>query len=136
MIAAEFVIPGKPHGKGRPRATTVGGRARVYTPKASADYEAEVRRAGAPHFAAPIAGPVKLRIVAYFLPPKSWSKRKRAEMQGQFHTQKPDGDNLMKSIKDGLNGVAWHDDCQAADCRVVKRWGSCDETFVLVEALA
>lgn len=134
-MQAEFVVPGKPHGKGRPRATVVAGRARLYTPQASADYEAAVREAGGPHFPTPIRGPVKLRIVAIFETPPSWSKRKRAEMQGRFHVQKPDGDNVMKSIKDGLNGIAWVDDCQAADCRVVKRWGSHSETFVLVEAL-
>lgn len=135
MTATEFVVPGKPHGKGRPRATVVAGRTRLYTPQSSADYEAAVRKAGSPHFAAPLTGPIKLRIVAYFAAPVSWSKRKRAEMQGQFHIQKPDGDNVMKSIKDGLNGLAWVDDCQAADCRVVKRWGTHSETFVLVEAL-
>lgn len=132
MITAAFVIPGKPHGKGRPRATTVGGRARVYTPKASADYEAEVRRFGSPHFEAPIAGPVKLRIVAYFEMPRSWSKRKREEMHGQFHTQKPDGSNVLKSIEDGLNGVAWADDCQICDARAVKRWSLYSETFVQI----
>lgn len=134
-MQAEFVVPGKPHGKGRPRATVVAGRPRLYTPQSSADYEAAVREAGSPLFPEPITGPVKLRIVAIFATPTSWSKRRRAEMQGQFHIQKPDGDNVMKSIKDGLNGIAWADDCQAADCRVVKRWGSHDETFVLVEAL-
>lgn len=131
-MLAEFVIPGEPHGKGRPRATIVDGRARLYTPKKSADYEAEVRKAGAPHFGAPLDCPVKLRIVAFFAMPKSWSKRKRAAMHGQFHTKRPDGDNVMKSIKDGLNGVAWRDDCQAADCRIVKRWSDHAETFVQV----
>lgn len=132
MIAAEFTVPGKPHGKGRPRATVVNGHARLYTPDTTAAYEAAVRDAGAPHFDAPIAGPVRLRIVAYFEMPRSWSKRKRAEMQGQFHTQKPDGDNVLKSFKDGLNGIAWNDDCQVADARVVKRWATHAETFVQI----
>ena len=132
MMPAEFTIPGDPHGKGRPRATVVGGRARLYTPQKSADYEARVREIGARHFSAPLDCPVKIRIVAYFAMPKSWSKRKRAEQAGRHHTQKPDADNIMKSIKDGLNGVAWRDDCQAADCRIVKRWGDRAETFVQI----
>lgn len=136
MMAAEFVVPGRPHGKGRPRATTVNGRARVYTPATSAAYEEAVRDAGQPHFAAPLEGPIKLRVVAYFEMPVSWSKRKREAMRGGFHTQKPDGDNVLKSIEDGLNGIAWIDDCQVADARVVKRWASYSETFVQVEVAA
>lgn len=136
MIAAEFTVPGKPHGKGRPRATVVNGHARLYTPDTTAAYEAAVRAAGSPHFEAPIAGPVRLRIVAFFEMPASWSRRKRETMRGQFHTQKPDGDNVLKSIKDGLNEIAWNDDCQVADARVVKRWADYAETFVQIGVAA
>ncbi len=134
MTTAEFTVPGKPHGKGRARATVVNGHARLYTPDTTAAYEAAVRAHGQPHFPAPIAGPVRLRLVAFFEMPRSWSKRKRADMAGQFHTQKPDGDNVLKSFKDGLNGIAWHDDCQVADARIVKRWASYAETFVQIGA--
>lgn len=50
MISAEFTVPGRPHGKGRPRATVVNGHARLYTPDTTAAYEAAVREAGSPHF--------------------------------------------------------------------------------------
>lgn len=88
-----------------------------------------------PLFAAPIEGPVKLRIVATFEIPKSWSKKRRAEMVGAYHTQKPDRDNIEKSIQDGLNRIAFADDCQVADGRCVKRWGLYAETYVEVGAL-
>lgn len=34
--------------------------------------------------------------------PKSWSKKKKAEYDGQPHKQKPDLDNLIKSVMDCL----------------------------------
>ena len=132
MTVAEFTVPGQPAGKGRARATTVNGRARLYTPATTVAFEAAVREAGAPHFDTPIAGPVRLRIVAYFEMPKSWSKRKREAMHGEFHTQKPNGSNILKAIEDGLNGVAFGDDCQVADARAVKRWSRHSETFVQI----
>ncbi len=136
MISAEFTVPGKPHGKGRPRATAVNGRARLYTPSTTAAFEAAVREVGALHFAAPIDGPVRLRIVAYFEMPASWSKRKRAQMAGQFHTQKPDADNITKAVKDAMNEIAYFDDCQVADERTVKRWATYAETFVQIGVAA
>lgn len=132
MMQAEFTVPGKPQGKARARATVVNGRARMYTPETTVAFEAAVRAAGAPHFTGPISGPVRMRIVAFFEMPKSWSKRKRAEMHGAFHTQKPDSDNVTKAVKDGLTGLAYHDDCQVADERTVKRWSHYGETFVQI----
>ena len=56
----EFTIPGPPVGKGRPRATTVGGMARMYTPKKTASYEglvahtAQIAMAGRALFDGPV----------------------------------------------------------------------------------
>lgn len=130
-----FTIPGKPFAKQRPKAAVVAGRARVYTPQETVSFESKVAEISRPHCPAPIEGPVKLRIVAVFEIPKSWTKRKQAEAEGQYHTQKPDGDNIAKAIKDGMNRIAWRDDCQVADVRCVKRWGRYAETYVQVEAL-
>lgn len=41
-------------------------------------------------------------IIFYMPMPKSWSKKKKAKLQGQPHTQRPDIDNLIKAILDGL----------------------------------
>lgn len=41
--------------------------------------------------------------VIFHLPmPKSWSKKRKAEMAGQPHQQRPDADNLGKAFKDAL----------------------------------
>lgn len=34
--------------------------------------------------------------------PKSWSNKKKSEMNGKPHTQRPDIDNLLKSVMDAV----------------------------------
>ncbi|NIR52908.1 RusA family crossover junction endodeoxyribonuclease [candidate division KSB1 bacterium] len=41
--------------------------------------------------------------IIFYLPmPKSWSKKKKSEMDGQPHRQTPDLDNLAKSFLDSV----------------------------------
>ena len=51
--------------------------------------------------------------------PKSWSKKKKIEMLGQSHTQKPDIDNLIKAVLDSL----LDDDSGVHTVRASKKWG-------------
>lgn len=51
--------------------------------------------------------------------PRSWSKRKRAEMDGQPHTQRPDLDNLWKALGDAIHGEDAHIHTMSAN----KVWG-------------
>jgi len=42
-------------------------------------------------------------LIEFYLPlPKSYSKKKREELMGQPHEQKPDIDNLVKGLLDAL----------------------------------
>lgn len=41
-------------------------------------------------------------IVFYIEMPKSWSKKKKEKMNGTYHQQKPDTDNLLKGFYDAL----------------------------------
>ena len=50
--------------------------------------------------------------------PASWSKKKKAEMDGQPHRQVPDWDNLGKALSDAVYGQ----DCGIADIRIIKKW--------------
>lgn len=57
--------------------------------------------------------------IVFHLPmPASWSKRKRAEMEGQPHQQKPDVDNLAKALMD----ACLEEDQGVWDVRVTKVW--------------
>lgn len=64
------------------------------------------------------ANPLRLKIVAYFEMPKSWSKAKRAELAGQPHRQKPDWDNVAKAVQD----IFWAEDQVVAEGHVLKFW--------------
>ena len=56
--------------------------------------------------------------IVYFPIPKSWSKKKQAEMAGKYHRQKPDRDNIDKAIMDAL----LKEDCAVAKGSTEKRW--------------
>jgi Holliday junction resolvase RusA-like endonuclease len=119
-----FSIPGKPTGKGRPRATTIGGHARQYSPAKTVSYEGKVALAyrqaypGEPPYQAGV--PLEVSIVALFAIPTSWAKRRKAT--ARWHTGMPDADNIAKIVCDALNGIAWTDDAQVARETVLKRY--------------
>ena len=53
-------------------------------------------------------------IVCHIPMPKSWSKKKREQMRGQPHRQKPDADNITKAFKDSLykeDSIVWDERC-------------------------
>ncbi len=133
-MATVFEIPGPPMAKARPRFNRATGHA--YTPKKTASFGRTVGTIAQPHFPQPLEGPVRLTIYATFQPAKSWSKKKTAAHLNRPHIQKPDGDNISKAIKDALNRIAWADDSQVADMRVVKVWGPTPRTVVHVESMA
>lgn len=62
--------------------------------------------------------------------PKSWSKKRKAEMLGKPHQQKPDADNFLKSLD-----AIWAEDSSIWDARVIKRWGLANQTIVTVTEL-
>ena len=63
--------------------------------------------------------PIPYHVVFVIPMPKSWSKKRKVEMDGKPHEQKPDKDNLEKALLDALYG----DDSHAWDGRTTKIWG-------------
>lgn len=128
----ELFIPGQPQGKERSRSRIVtgkGGRQFTshYTPSKTRKHEQLIESYGinAMQGAKPLSGPVSMDLFMVFEIPKSWPNWK-AEMALKhliLPTTKPDSDNVEKSIKDGLNGVVWVDDCQVVKCQKVKVYG-------------
>lgn len=122
MDRLSFTVPGEPKGKGRPRFTKQG---HAYTPAKTRSYEAAVATLAKAAMKGhpPFLGACSVAVVAYMSIPKSWSKigQLRAR-QGFVHpTKKPDADNVVKCL-DALNGIVWHDDAQAVDVLVRKRY--------------
>lgn len=133
-----FEIPGDPVAKARPRAAMVGGHARLYTPAKTEKYEARVAIFGQQAMAGrpPMEGAVALTVHAFFPIPPSWPKKRQAAARAgtEMHTKKPDLDNVVKAIKDGLNGITWVDDSQVAvyrECR--KSFSDTPRVLVVIE---
>ena len=139
-LAFSFTVPGEPVAKGRARAFVRSGRVAHCTPEKTERYEARVAMFAQQAMAGakPFGGAVELSVVARFSIPASWSKKRRqAAMDGVEHvTKRPDLDNVLKAIKDGLNGVAWKDDsqvCVLRECR--KGYSDTPRVLVTVEAV-
>lgn len=115
-------LPGDPVAKGRPRFRNTGKFVQTYTPKKTRDYEAKIKRMVSEQISEPFTGALELRAIFYMPIPQSWSKRKKAEALGSYHTSKPDLDNLAK-VCDGFNEVLWLDDSQIAKTQFVKKYG-------------
>lgn len=116
-----FEIVGNPKGKQRPRHN----KYTVYTPGESKDYEKLVATLYKLNRGEMLEGNLKLVIEAYYKIPKSSSKKDKLMMEQQIKRPalKPDIDNVVKIIMDGLNGVAYKDDCQVV-CVVANKYYS------------
>ena len=108
----KLIIPGEPVAKGRPRVTKHGI---TYTPKKTENYENLVKLCYMQQSQGDVLeGELKANIKAYFQIPKSASKKKYNAMeQGDIRpVKRPDIDNIIKSVLDSLNGLAYRDDSQ------------------------
>jgi Holliday junction resolvase RusA-like endonuclease len=121
----EFTVYGEATAQGRPRATTINGKARMYDPAKSRDYKDYVRLVASEH--APkelLKDALLVEIIIYRKIPKSFSKKKTTDAERGLivPTSKPDADNYLKGISDALNGVIWKDDSQITDAIIRKRY--------------
>lgn len=114
-------VMGQPMGKQRPKATTIDGFARVYTPRETINYENKVQMYWVDKYGKEqLKGALHIEIVAYFQLNKTDYTKKgeltkggKRKLRGEERpTKKPDIDNIIKAVLDGLNGVAFHDDQQ------------------------
>lgn len=123
-----FTVPGQPQGKQRPRVGKIGAHARLFTPAKTVQYEgivahtAQVAMAGRPLLQRAVGCNVFIDCPV----PASWSgKKQRMALAGEVMPEsKPDADNVVKAIFDGLNGVLWRDDVLVVDLRVRKRYAA------------
>ena len=111
----------RPVPKQRPRLSKFA----VYTPKKTLDYEKLIAYEWKKKYKGLILkGAVKLDLVFVFKKAKTCKKT--------LHTQRPDIDNLQKSILDGLNKVAFVDDCQVIELNSKKVFASTDAVLISI----
>ena len=134
-----IVVPGNPVAKGRPRAARVGNGVRMFTPAKTVAYEGLIALAGQEAMGRKklLTGPLAVTVKAVFQQPKGWSKKRQLEalIMPEWHTARPDGDNILKAVGDGLNGVVWSDDSQLAVTLITKAYGPTPSLTVLVSPL-
>ena len=116
----------KPKAAPRPRVTKFG----TYNPKDYTQYK-KVISTIAKQKLIPTEHPVQMRIDFFFQIPKSWSKHKKENIPP--HTSRPDVDNLLKGVKDALNGIAYNDDSQVVSVFARKQYASKDGILIDIE---
>ena len=133
-MICRFMIPLRPKAKERPRHR---GSA-AYTPKATKDYERDVRyyyerECGKP----PTDKPVMVTMTFNFSIPASARKADKARMlMGTCpYTARPDLDNIEKAVMDALNGVAFKDDCQVVAKISLKRFWRGNSVMIQIDEM-
>ena len=124
MIRIE--IPGKPIAKARPRFCRVGKHVKTYDVQTTESGKWMLLAKEQIHDT-PSEGPISL--ICYFYMPRPLShygtgknRNKLKSASPVYHTKKPDLDNLVKFVKDCLNGIAWRDDSQVVKLSAVKKY--------------
>jgi len=109
----------------------------MFTPKRTANYESLIAVAAqrAMQGRELITGPVLVELKIAVGIAQSWSKKKTAQaLAGQvMPTKKPDADNVLKAICDGINGIVFRDDVQVVNVSMSKRFA--DVPCVLVRVV-
>ena len=134
-----LTILGKPFGKQRPKFSRRGGFVKTYTPKETISYENYVKTVAMETMSKnKFDGwfekePLKVKVVAYYEIPSSWSKKKTLQALNKeiLPTVKPDVDNCVKALFDALNEVLWQDDTQVVELSITKFYS--DRPRVIME---
>lgn len=130
-VYATFTVPGDPVPKARPRINTTSHRA--YTPVKTKKFEELVKieylRSNGKKTE---TGAVVLGVLFKMpIPVKTKKVDVKKMISGKIlPTKRPDLDNLVKSILDGLNGVAYLDDNQVVEINAKKVYSETPETVV------
>lgn len=132
----EFVIPGEPMAKQRPRFSRTG---MTYTPAKTTNYENLVKVIYQEKYLGTdlLEGALSVEIKAYCKPPKTSKKKLIAMLNGTIRpTKKPDCDNIAKIILDALNNIAYDDDKNIVDLKVEKHFSDIPRVEVQIKELS
>jgi len=122
-------IPGKAHGKARPRMIRKTGV--VYQPDPG-NFQMRVSEYAWAAGLRPVEGPMKVDIVVYRRIPDSWSKKRKVAAMGSPLVGVPDAVNIEAVIHDALKAIAYFDDKQVSDASIRRRWSDQDMVMITV----
>jgi len=139
MYHARFFAAGEPKPQPRARAFARGGHARVYDAGTAEGWKGCVALAAREHLpAAPIAGPVALRLDIRLPRPKAHFTKKGLRPDAPIYVcaGRGDADNFAKAVMDALTQIGlWKDDIQVVRLEVEKLYGEQPGAWVTVEEL-
>lgn len=126
-----FIIYGECVAKARPRFTQYG---HVYTPAKTKEYERLIKSVARENNIPCITTALKIDITIYKSIPASWTKKKKEQaLNGELlPVVKPDIDNYVKAVLDGLNGVLFVDDKQIIELTARKKYSESAKVEVTV----
>lgn len=136
MLMVNFTVYGPPQGKARPRFRKIGNFVQTYTPAKTKSYEDEIKMFAKAAMGAtePLETPVEVFLYIRNTVPASYSK-KRTEAcltNTEKHIKKPDLDNVIKSVIDGMDKIVFLNDSQITSIHSTKVYGEVGKVEVLV----
>ena len=136
MIQIFFTVP-QVSGKGRPRFARQGTFVKTYTDAKTLTYEKSIQTCAkqAMGSTSPLIGAVAAYLHIGIPIPPSYSKtRQKACIEGlERPTKKPDIDNIVKAVLDGMNGIVYLDDKQVVDLHLTKVYSETEGIDILIK---
>lgn len=126
----EFTVPAVPVAQPRPKATSIGGKPRMYEAASSHPihtFKASVQMAFMQAYQGPPLTVPVFMDVCFVFPRGSNKIWKSKPMERYPKSTKPDADNLVKGVLDALNKLAFADDGQVWSVSVTKWHAAGDE---------
>jgi len=132
-------VEGEVRGKDRPRFDP--RTRRPYTTQRTESAETNIRSVWREQGGKRLPdGPARIVVTLGVVRPKGHFKRNgELSAEGRRHVmpsrKKPDVDNALKLAMDALNGLAYADDVQIVDARVVRQWSALPVTVIALDTL-
>ena len=127
-MKVSFFIPGEPMALARHRYTITKGKIHSYDAPKNAEYKALVAMMAAKEMAGAdlMETSVAIEITVHKPVPQSWSKKRQTmALAGEIRpTSKPDIDNYIKCVFDGLNKIVFRDDSQVTHVTARKMYST------------
>ena len=117
-----------PYPAPRPRFSRYG----TYNPKKYTDYKNNFLQLSKIQCKTHFNGALRLDVTFFMQIPKSLSKKKHIELIGDYHIKKPDADNLIKTVKDSLEGTFYKNDSQICEIFAKKVYSTEPRTEFLI----
>ena len=138
MIQIFFTVP-QVSGKGRPRFARQGTFVKTYTDAKTLTYEKSIQTYAkqAMGSTSPLIGAVAAYLhIGVPIPPSYSKTRQKACIEGlERPTKKPDIDNIVKAVLDGMNGIVYLDDKQVVDLHLTKVYSSKEGIDIMVKEI-